>query len=651
MKRLLPLILLLAGCGDNVAGPGREASLSIEFEAQRLREATMLVGDSLPLSASLKVANRPSSIEGIRWNSTNEAVASVSATGVVRAEAVGAAQVIAVVGSAADTVNITVLGGGSGAADCTGAGLQLAVGESFVTTAAALPRLCLAGGEGGSEYLLVPFHAASGAQTLSVEIAGNGVNPISPPRLGLDVGHSHAPLFHLSGEPTIDSDFDRRLREREARELTPLIRGDQIIDTPRFSVSAATLPRVGDELTLNVNSKQTCTAPVNRRARVAAISDRAIVLADVDNPGGGFTAQDYIGFGKAFDDLVYPTITTNFGEPTDIDGNGRVMILFTRAVNEMTEVDSDSYVAGFFYGRDLFPRTDQPGLRGCAASNVAELLYMLVPDPNGTINGNRRSRDFVLERTVGVLAHELQHLINASRRLRIVRTQNWNEEFWLNEGLSHVAEELVFYAATPFGPRQNITIQGLRAQTGGIQAFNQYQVTNFGRLSSYLKRPEAFSPTNGTGLETRGAAWSFLRYAADRRGTPETGFWRRLIDADVVGYDNLMGALQASPLDWMHDWAVANFADDVVAAGASMTHPSWHFRSILPALSSNNGTFPLTTRDLRSGDANRLRLELVGGGSAFVRFAVPAEGRGEIATTSGGAPAPSRLRLRVVRTR
>ena len=39
------------------------------------------------------------------------------------------------------------------------------------------------------------------------------------------------------------------------------------------------------------------------------------------------------------------------------------------------------------------------------------MLYMLVPDPTGEVNGNRRTRDFVGTRTAGVLAHELQHLV------------------------------------------------------------------------------------------------------------------------------------------------------------------------------------------------------------------------------------------------
>jgi hypothetical protein len=649
IRRSLPILLLLAAsCGDSV-GPGDAASLAIEHEAQRLRDATLLVGDSLNLTLTFRVGGRPSTPRDVRWSSTNPAVAAVNADGVVRALAAGGAQVIASASSVADTVNLTVfdtVGEGCGG----GAGLQLSVGQALVTTGAAAPRLCLEGGPGGAEFVLIPFHASSAAGTLGVEFTGVGLGfPRSTVQPLMD---THAHTLVMPEGPGVDVQFDRRLREREARELTPLIRGaGGLFEGPRADVVAASVPQRGEVLTLNVNAKETCTNPVNRQARVMEISQRAIILADVQNPTGGFTDADYRAFAKDFDELVHPTVVGNFGEPTDIDANGRVMVLFTSAVNEMTTTNSDSYVAGFFYGRDLFPKSDQTGFRGCAASNSAELLYMLVPDPNGTINGNRRSREFVRDRTVGVLAHELQHLINASRRLRVVRTQNWSEEFWLNEGLSHIAEELVFYAATPWSARQNLPIDVIRANTSGLNAFNQYQVTNAARLSGYMRRPESASPINGTDLPTRGAIWGFLRYAADRRSGSESEFWRRLIDAQVTGYDNLAGALQASPMDWMQDWVVSLYTDDFIAVPVQYTQPSWHSRSILPALSSNAGSYPLRVQSLTSGEANRVRVDLVGGGSAFLRLAVRAGQQGEVVTTSGGATAPSRLRMTIVRTR
>ena len=105
-------------------------------------------------------------------------------------------------------------------------------------------------------------------------------------------------------------------------------------------------------------------------------------------------------------------------------------------------------VGGFFYGRDLFPLQAGNGFPACAGSNYAEMFYMLAPDPAGPVNGNARSTAYVRNSTLGVVGHEFQHLISASRRLYVVQGvggTDWSEDAWLNEGLSHIAEELLFY--------------------------------------------------------------------------------------------------------------------------------------------------------------------------------------------------------------
>ena len=75
-------------------------------------------------------------------------------------------------------------------------------------------------------------------------------------------------------------------------------------------------------------------------ARVAAASSAALILDDQTNPSGGFTDAEYASFAAAFDTVVNPLDTQAFGTPTDLDQNSRVIILFTRAVNELTPAGS-----------------------------------------------------------------------------------------------------------------------------------------------------------------------------------------------------------------------------------------------------------------------------------------------------------------------
>ncbi len=298
----------------------------------------------------------------------------------------------------------------------------------------------------------------------------------------------------------------------------------------RASVSATTFKEVNvlvQQPQFNVNARLACDSSDLRSYKIETQTEHLLIVSDLGNPAGGFTSQDYASIAAQFESLVWPVVTANFGVPADFDGNGKVIAFYTRAVNELTPAGSQSVVGGFFFGRDLFPKTANGRFQACPSSNEAEMFYMLVPDPNGEVNGNVRSVDQVRRLTVGVLGHEFQHLINSSRRLYINQAATWPETAYMEEGLSHIAEEMIFYeASSGLLPRQNIGIEVVRATPARVDAFNSYMGSNAGRFSSYLKDPSTnapYEPGNLPDLATRGAIWSFLRYLADR-GTPGTPF-------------------------------------------------------------------------------------------------------------------------------
>lgn len=508
--------------------------------------------------------------------------------------------------------------------------------------AADLATVRLEGGRNGAEYLYVPFFAASsGTARLAVEVDGPGTRPPTgpPSPARIPAARDAAEAFHLA------------LRAREKRLLEPWVAPGtgqaRAALRARRQVTPAAVPAVGDQLTLNTTAS--CSSTDRRTGRVAAVTQRAIVVLDVANPSGGLTDADAAAFGERFDNLVYPVDVRNFGEPTDIDQNGRSIIFFTRAVNELTEPNSDSFIGGFFWGGDLLPRTTEAGSRlpACPGSNVGEIFYMLAPDPSGEVNGNEFSLEFVRTRTVSTLGHEFQHLINASRRL-YVNNATTLEEVWLNEGLSHIAEELLFYEVTGLGPRRNLDQQALLAREEVRQALLSYGISNLGRYSSYLKNPKDESLLGVDNLPTRGASWAFVRYAADHEPGDDREFFYRLVNSSTSGVANLQEVLQSDPIDWMQRWTVSVYTDDAVPAVDPLyTQPSWNFRSILPVLSTNAERFPLEVQTLTEGRT----FSLLGGGAAFVRFGVEAGGEVTLRTTSGGAAPPPNLRVSVVRIR
>lgn len=380
-----------------------------------------------------------------------------------------------------------------------------------------------------------------------------------------------------------------------------------------------------------------CSDPDYRAGRVVAISEHAIVVADPANPSGGFTTEEYQDLARTFDQVIYPVLTEYFGEPADIDQNERIIIYYTRAVNEMTPAGSAGYVGGFFHTRDLFPKKTGNGLSGCPTSNEAEMFYLMVPDPSGTINGNRRSKDLVRQATLGTIAHEFQHLINASRRLFINKAPDF-ESPWLNEALSHIAEELVFYRTSGLAPRENITAQRIFSSTSRLDAFQAYQTFNFGRLDWFFKFTESHSAySDSTKLGDRGAGWHYLRYVADRLDADEHDLWFRLVNSKATGLDNLRQAIGQDPLPLYRDWAVTAFTDDLVANLAPIyRQPSWNHYSVMPSFNY----IPLQVSNLQSGTA--YRATLASGGTSYRRFVAPAGEKMElqVAPVSAGTPAP-----------
>ncbi|MBV9773052.1 MAG: hypothetical protein JO040_03845 [Gemmatimonadetes bacterium] len=401
------------------------------------------------------------------------------------------------------------------------------------------------------------------------------------------------------------------------------------------------VPSVGKLLTFNVNHESTCDSPVFRTGRVAAVTQHAIVVADTANPANGFTDADYQGFGEAFDNLVWPVDTGTFGEPTDIDHNGRVVIFFTRYVNDLTPQGAGFFYGGFTFSRDLFPQKGTKELGECTASNEAEMFYMLVPDP---ARGGPFSLSEVRRTTVGTLAHEFQHLINAARRLYVLKAgDNWEEVVWLNEGLSHVAEELTFYRASGLTPKQDIDVAKIVAAPGGSAAELSYQRSNFTRLQSFYGEPEANSPYDtDDDLATRGAIWQFLRYEGDRR-PDDQAFFNGLANSKVRGMENLQAAMGSDPIPAFRDWAVSIYTDNAVQTSDSrFAQPSWNFRSVLAAI--RGGTFFLKTRQLAGGAT---RLTLHAGGTAFLRFGVAAGARADITLSTGSGAACQTVALQV----
>jgi hypothetical protein len=648
---LAHLALAPAACSDSFTAPG--STRSLEVLSGNLQSA--LAGNSLDerlAVLALDEHNQPARGALVTWSVSG---GGSIAPGISRTDASGVARATWTLGNAGATQIVKAASGSAKpvrfAAEvmpipetCSGSPLTLQPGGSLTFSAQLAGAICISPDPLFTrDYVLVAFNTVRAPSSdLLVEVLGTEiVSAANPP--------TPSPAATRLERPGRDANFELRLRERERHELAPLVRPDAS-PSPGAAFQLGT-PVQGATVALNANSASSCATPIERQGIVRAVSQRAVIVEDIGNPAGGFSTAEYQSIAATFDTLVHPADIDAFGEHTDIDGNGRVVLFYTAEVNKLTPPGApEGFVAGFFFARDLFPRAGNSRLSGCATSNQAELMYLMVPDPLGSINGNNRNRQFVQERTIATIAHELQHLINASRRLYVNRGAAYPERRWLDEGLAHVAEELVFWRASGLSPRSNVTGLLLDETPGALDKYRLFQAENVARVGFYLDETNSnWLFSGGTpGVATRGAATWFLRYAADRFAPQDANFWRNLVDSPDTGLRNLERVIQADALLWMRDWAAALYVDDAVHDLASKHQQlSWHLRSVI--LSQQEGeTYPLRTIPLLNGQVSDAELEPAG--AAFFRFGVAPSipARLRIFSTGGDAAA---LSLVLIRTR
>jgi hypothetical protein len=581
----------------------------------------------------------------ITWGTSDGAVATVDGSGTVTTLSPGNVSITATAGARTGAAAIAV---------CP----NLDLGEVYTAVMPAAATTCFGGGSATEEFTYMPINLST-SSSLSLVVTGSGIQAVTGPPTPNRIPNSGLRAAVYPGEPIILDHTARLDREREA--LNPILARRSRTRTAsqtqlggaRRIVTPNVVPTVGDLMDINTNSACSLNPSV-RTGQVRSVSNHLIILGDTANPAGGFTTAQYDSIALEFDTIAWPVDSANFGAPTDLDNNGRVVAFFTRAVNELSPPASSSVVLGFFASKDVFGTDDCSNSNGLATVG-SEIFYMLVPDPTGAVNSNVRTVSFVRGNTTGTLGHEFQHMINGMRRAYVTGASAF-EQGYLNEGLSHAAEELMFYrTSVGLAPRQNIVVTNLTTGANAsrrVAAFNTYANQNFGRLRSWLQRPDtagAFK-ANQNSLAVRGVIWAFLRYASDRVNGNDQAFWFSLVNSNLEGKVNIQNAIGGTDPDtWLRDFTAAMYLDDSGVTGVATvyTQPSWSFRSLYTAL---NGSYQLVPRQLTNNTGLTLSYS-AGGGTAYTRFGVPASSFASLTALSGGLPPTSPYALIVTRTK
>jgi immune inhibitor A len=219
-----------------------------------------------------------------------------------------------------------------------------------------------------------------------------------------------------------------------------------------------------------------------------------------------------------FDNVIYPTATTIYGEPLPRGDEGQKVwiLIFNIRDDAYYNPDAESYIAGYFSASE-------------SAENNKNMMHIDTYDwANRT--GPDADRPYLYE---GVFAHEFEHLVHFDI--------DPDEPSWVDEGLADLAGFFCGYGHS----------------SGHVAYYMVYHP--FTALTFW-----------GGGLEDYGASYLFQLYLFEKYGG--AAFTSALVQEQANGIEGIEKTLAAfgygDSFDEIFDnWTIANYVDDTRKAG------------------------------------------------------------------------------------
>jgi hypothetical protein len=472
---------------------------------------------------------------------------------------------------------------------------------------------------------------------------------------------------------------DRRLVQRRgnpaaafARARARRVRSGATLQ--RAPVSRLLTPQLGDTLPFHIRDidrdvgDTICVKGFDVEARTVYVGEKSILFEDVNSPVKGQIDEFYQSIGAEFDNVIYPMLVENFGDPLAFDqelgGKGKVLMLFSPVLNE-----NFGGVAGFVSGCDFYPYDADAGPDQNTVGNDAAIFYAYVPD-DATMSSIENWQAFVR----GVLAHESKHI--SSYAAKFANGASELEEGWLEESTAQIASEIYQrnFSHSPWkNPTSFLASVGceppLTARNGCTGDHPQVMLHHFTFLYDYLKDGRSETPIGSSSDAYYGGAWSFVRWTIDQYAPSESGILHAMTQStNSFGIDNIVSRVDATFPELVAGWSLASAAagvNDFSPENSLLTFPSWKQGEIFAGMhdelilsSTGDAAFPLLyplVPDTASfGDFVKHVSALHGGGAAlFDLTSATAERQPIEITGSAGDPLPanSTVRTAIVRVR
>lgn len=215
-------------------------------------------------------------------------------------------------------------------------------------------------------------------------------------------------------------------------------------------------------------------------AKAMLVTDSVVIYNDIttENPLEDVTLETMQQFAELFETVVQPREHFFWGKESDVNGDGKVDLLFSHLVNQ-----SEAYA--FVSHCDLL----DPGF--CGFGNEREVIYVAIPDPEEKIHSP--------EAYAELIAHEFNHSIYFAHKFLFNDQPEENENIYITEGMSGLAQDLTGYN------RGNQFVA-----SAGLSDVNDISAPDLHRFEPGAQ----YDPVRDGAL--RGASYLFLRYVFDQ---------------------------------------------------------------------------------------------------------------------------------------
>lgn len=546
---LVALAAALAACGSDTPTGPTVATVTVTPSSATLPA----VGATVQFTARANDANGTVVTgETVTWTSSDANVATVSATGVATGMSVGTAAITATVGGVAGSAVVTVQ-----QCEATEA-VSLTVGgyQAFETS----DCLVIPSGANGDRYRVVVLQtntagSDSDIETVTLRVAGLGVLQAPAAEIFAPAVPQEPLRFdsRVLAEAVRRADANARAHVRRLAEEEALVRslaGAEVLRTPDPGAiqAAARAPSPG-RFVFDVSRLASC-ATNDTYKRVGTLLYENDALAVYQDSIQRETSPITVGRAQELADYYADhgrdMIASYFGEPSDIDGNGKLVLFAHPSIDG----NWDEAIAEV-RNRDFFPADV------CPQSNEMEVMYFDTDLILSMEDGNFQA--------LSTVAHEAEHIVVQYHRIAESEATGTYEGFplFIQEGMAEIAGEMssriAWHSNGGPAPGQNVSrsdFADYQQATGN--AFDELDygvVIMLARTANYLgSQPNGLvvapDHANNDGNEY-GSGWLFNRWLGDAYGGAADGpfadsaFFRILTDsltpAGMTGIEQQVG--------------------------------------------------------------------------------------------------------------